>query len=102
MSTDQTDALDGNIDGLEDLDPQEQADANRPYGEVTAEGLATNDLIADGADPTDVGPDHGELDGVVPVDHHRNLDPESDETIEDRIAQEEPDPASDIVPPRAE
>lgn len=101
MTTDPLDSGDGSLDGLEDLNPQEQADANRPYGEVTAEDLSTNDLIFDGADATDVGPDHGDLEGVVPVDHHRDLDPEADETIEDRLSQEIPDPASDIVPPDA-
>ncbi|WP_232549425.1 hypothetical protein [Propioniciclava soli] len=100
MSIDSMDAEDGSNDGLDDVDPQDQADANRPYGEVTAEDLSTLDLVADGADAADVGPDHGELEGVVPVDQHRDLDPETDETIEDRLQQEEPDPASAIVPPR--
>ena len=93
MSTDQTDALDGNIDGLEDLDPQEQADANRPYGEVTAEDLGSDELIDDGADPAFWVPE----DADTPVDvalraHEARDDTGEGETIDEYLAQEEPDP----------
>lgn len=101
MTSDPNDARDGNFDGMENLDLQEQADAEQPYGEVTVEDLSTEDLIDDGADlSTDLG-DPDDLAGNIPVDHEIDLDPDSRETIDDRIRQEEPDPTSDIVPPDA-
>lgn len=85
------DALDGNIDGIEDLDQEEIADAEHPYGEVTAEDLGTDDLIDDGADAAAMVPDAG----PVPVDRAMHFDDLTrEETIEDRLAQEEPDPAA--------
>ena len=39
------------FDDVAETDPQEMADANRPYGEVTAEDLPMQDLVDDGADP---------------------------------------------------
>ena len=46
-----TDARDQNLDGIEDQDTlEEQADANRPYGQVTAEDLSTDEQIYDGGD----------------------------------------------------
>ena len=50
------DANDGSYDGIEGQDAVEAADANRPYGEVTAE-----------------------------------------ESIEERLAQEQPDPAAEVA-----
>lgn len=44
------DANDGSYDGIEGQDAVEAADANRPYGEVTAEDLDTRELVYDGAD----------------------------------------------------
>lgn len=98
-----TDARDQNLDGIEDQDTlEEQADANRPYGQVTAEDLSTDEQIYDGGDlATAIGEDDADLEGAVPLDQQIELDRDEDETIEDRIAQEEYDPASDIVPPDA-
>ena len=98
-----TDARDKNLDGMDDLDTLEaQADANRPYGEVTAEDLSDVDLIGDGGDlAATLGPDDPDLEGVIPLDHEIELDRDSEETIDDRIRQEEYDPASSIVPPDA-
>ena len=39
------DANDGSYDGIEGQDAVEAADANRPYGEVTAEDLDTRELV---------------------------------------------------------
>ncbi|HHU40584.1 MAG TPA: hypothetical protein GXZ45_15075 [Propionibacterium sp.] len=90
------------FDAESDPSLQEMADENRPYGEVTAEDLATEELVADGADPAlDLGPDDPDLEGVVPVDRVVGLDDDpAEETIEERLKQEEPDPATDIVPER--
>ncbi len=87
------DAHDGNIDGLENLDAEEMADANQPYTEVTAEDLATDELVYDGADPAEMVPD-----GTAPVDQalHED-DPATEETIDERLAQEQPDPAADVA-----
>lgn len=101
MTSDPNDVRDGNLDGMENLDLQEQADAEQAYGEVTAEDLSTDDLIQDGADlSTDLG-DPDDLEGNIPVDHEIDLDRDARETIDDRIRQEEPDPTTDIVPPDA-
>ncbi|WP_461106787.1 hypothetical protein [Tessaracoccus terricola] len=82
------DAQDGNIDGLEDLDPEEVADAEHPYGEVTAEDLSTEELVFDGVDAADLV-----ADGSAPVDEvlRREDDPAVEETIEERLQQEEPE-----------
>jgi hypothetical protein len=88
------DEQDGSIDGLEQLDPEEIADADHPYGEVTAEDLGTDDLIDDGADAAAMIPD----DPQTPVDaalHTEDLT--HDDTIEDRLLQEEPDPSSRVI-----
>lgn len=88
------DAHDGSLDGIEDLDPTEAADANRPYGEVTAEDLATDELVGDGADAGTLVPDEP----GVPVDVALHTDePLTEETIDERVAQEEPDPAADVA-----
>lgn len=88
------DAQDGNIDGLEDLDQEQVADAEHPYGEVTAEDLGTSDLIADGADAGAMVPE----DPAAPVDEGMHFDDlTGDETIEDRLAQEEPDPSARLT-----
>lgn len=55
------DANDGSLDGLEDSDATAAADANRPYGEVTAEDLGTDDLVHDGADAAGMVPDHPDV-----------------------------------------
>lgn len=88
------DANDGSLDGLEDSDAVEVADANRPYGEVTAEDLDTRELVYDGADAATMVPD----DPAVAVDTALHTDdPGVDETIEDRLPQEEPDPVADVA-----
>lgn len=88
------DAQDGSLDGLEQLDAEEIADADHPYGEVTAEDLGTRDLIDDGADAAAMVPD----DPQTPVDVALHTgDSDHDETIEDRLLQEEPDPSSRII-----
>lgn len=88
------DAHDGNLDGLEDLDATETADANRPYGEVTAEDLATSELVADGADAAMMAP----IDPAVPIDGAFHTDdPDVEETIDDRLTQEQRDPAAEVA-----
>lgn len=100
MSNGSKDNLDRDFDGLEDqVSIEEQADANRPYGEVTSEDMSADDLIADGADLSRDLDENEE--GVQPLDESIEVERDEDETIEDRIAQEEPDPFSDIVPPDA-
>jgi len=106
--TGEVDRLDRDLDGTEDPDTlEEMADANRPYGEVTAQDLGTQDLVDDGADPALATPGDDEqvanrAAGVLPVDEVLHTDePRSEETIEERIQQEVPDPTSDIVPPDA-
>lgn len=88
------------FDDVADPALEEMADANRPYGEVTAEDLSTDDLLADGADlGLALGPDDADLEGVVPLDHVYELDDSAtEETIDERVRQEEPDPATDVVP----
>lgn len=77
------------------LDPapdtmEEQADLNRPYGEVTAEDLALDELTGDGADL---------MAGDSETSHYvRPDDDPAEETIEERLLQEEFDPNSAIVP----
>lgn len=104
----QIDELDRDLDGTEDPEHlDEMADANRPYGEVTAQDLGTQDLVDDGADAASASISDDEVvehrvAGVVPVDEEIEVDePRTSESIEDRIQQEVPDPASDIVPPDA-
>ena len=88
------DAQDGNLDGLEDLDPVETADANRPYGEVTAEDLDTRELVYDGADAAQMVPDEPN----VPVDAELHTDPPGvQETIDERVGQEQDDPATHVA-----
>ncbi|GAA1393095.1 hypothetical protein [Luteococcus peritonei] len=105
--TGEIDQLDSDLDGVEDTDElTEMADANRPYGEVTAEDLGTQDLIDDGGDLATTLDDDARTDnraaGVVPVDEEMTFDDlTTEETLEDRFQQEEPDPISDIVPPDA-
>lgn len=62
-------------------------DAAREHHEVTREDLGTQDLIDDGADPAGMTPENLE----VPVDDSLHLDEPGRTTIEERIAQEEPD-----------
>ncbi|GAB2470497.1 hypothetical protein GCM10027030_01480 [Luteococcus sediminum] len=104
----QIDDLDRDLDGTEDPEHlDEMADANRPYGEVTAQDLGTQDLVDDGADAASASISDDEVvehrvAGVVPVDEEIVFDePRSSESLEDRIQQEVPDPATDIVPPDA-
>lgn len=105
--TGEIDQLDSDLDGVEDPDSlEEAADADRPYGEVTAQDLGTQDLIDDGADLATTLHDDERTDnraaGVVPLDEEMSFDDlTTEETLEDRFQQEEPDPASDIVPPDA-
>ena len=88
------DAQDGSLDGLEDQDMVAAADANRPYGEVTAEDLDTRELVYDGADAATMVPD----DPTVAVDTALHTDPPRvDETIDERLAQEVPDPAAGVA-----
>lgn len=101
MSDDQFDQRDLDLDGVEDAETlEEQADENRPYGEVTSEDLSTDDLIADGADlATAMNASEPGAGGPVPVDEEILTDDlTTDETIEDRLLQEEPDPNSSIQP----
>lgn len=105
--TGEIDQLDSDLDGVEDPDSlEEAADADRPYGEVTSQDLGTQDLIDDGADLATTLHDDERTDnraaGVVPLDEEMSFDDlTTEETLEDRFQQEEPDPASDIVPPDA-
>lgn len=88
------DAQDGNIDGIEDLDAEEVVDADHPYGEVTAEDLSTEELAFDGADPANMLPDDTE----APIDEAMHEDDTfTRESIDERLEQEEPDPASEVV-----
>lgn len=107
-STEPTDDhLDQDLDGIEDADSlEEMADANRQYGEVTAEDLSTQDMVDDGGDLARTLDDddrtNNRVAGIVPVDEEMTFDdPGTTESLEDRIHQEVPDPASDIVPPDA-
>jgi len=88
------DAQDGNIDGLENLTKEEAAAADNPYTEATADSLATEELLYDGVDTMSLLPQDEEM----PVDEFlHNDDVPHDDTIEDRLAQEEPDPSSQVV-----
>ena len=88
------DAQDGNIDGIEDLDVEEVAEKDHDYGEVTAEDLGTDELVFDGADAADLIAEDTE----APIDEAMHEDDTfSQESIEDRLEQEEPDPASEVV-----
>ncbi|MEL4356871.1 MULTISPECIES: hypothetical protein [unclassified Luteococcus] len=102
------DQLDRDLDGVEDQQSlEEAADANRPYTEVTAQDLGSQDMVDDGADPAAASVSDDEqvahrAAGVVPIDESITVDDQTtSESIEDRIQQEVPDPASDIVPPDA-
>ena len=73
---------------------------------LTSQDLGTQDLIDDGADLATTLHDDERTDnraaGVVPLDEEMSFDDlTTEETLEDRFQQEEPDPASDIVPPDA-
>lgn len=70
-----------------DLDAQEIEDAVLDNDEVMQEDLGTQDLIDDGADPADMTPD----DLQIAVDRTLHVDEPGEETIAQRIAQEEPD-----------
>ena len=88
------DSQDGNIDGIEDLDVEEVADAEHPYTRVTAEDLSTDELVYDGADAADLIPGDTEQ----PIDEAMHEDDTfTEETLDERIRQEEPDPASDVA-----
>lgn len=88
------DSQDGNIDGLENLSVEEVAAADHPYTEATADTLATEELLYDGVDTINLLPQDEE----TPVDEFlHNDDVPHDDTIEDRLAQEEPDPSSQVV-----
>lgn len=88
------DAQDGNIDGIEDLDVEEVAEKDHDYGEVTAEDLSTDELVYDGADPANMLPDDTE----APIDEAMHEDDTfTQESLDERLAQEEPDPASEVV-----
>lgn len=96
------DVRDQDLDGVEDADSlEDQADVNRPYGEVTAGDLSAQDLIDDGADLAASLDDSSSEAGLAPVDVEIEMERDQAETIEDRILQEEPDPTSSIVPPDA-
>lgn len=99
MTDDQIDERDKDFDGVEDADSMtEQADINRPYGEVTAEDLSTDELVADGADLVNAMSAPDPEAGLTPVDEALHTDEPGEETIEERLLQEEPDPTSAIVP----
>lgn len=101
MSDQQFDERDKDLDGFEDAESlTEQADQDQTYGEVTSEDLSTDDLIADGADlATAMNASEPGAGGPVPVDEEILTDDlTTDETIEDRLLQEEPDPNSSIQP----
>ena len=88
------DANDGSYDGIEGQDAVEAADANRPYGEVTAEDLDTRELVYDGADAATMVPD----DPATPVDAAFHTDDmATEESIEEHLAQEQPDPAAEVA-----
>lgn len=72
----------GNADAIRDLN-----DALNDGDEVMEEDLGTQDLIDDGADAADMTPD----DLQVAVDRTLHVDEPGEETIAQRIAQEEPD-----------
>ncbi|WP_040162291.1 hypothetical protein [Nigerium massiliense] len=88
------------LDGMDDeVRRAEQVAQERPYGEVMTEDLETSDLLDDGADLSQsIGEDDPDLEGAIPVDRQVEVDEVRRETIDDRIAQEVPDPATDIVP----
>ncbi|HHT12882.1 MAG TPA: hypothetical protein GX013_06930 [Propionibacterium sp.] len=72
----------GNADAIRDLN-----DTLDDGDEVMEEDLGTQDLIDDGADAADMTPD----DLQVAVDRTLHVDEPGEETIAQRIAQEEPD-----------
>lgn len=90
-----TENSDATLEGIDALDPIAAADANRPYGEVTAEDLDTDELVYDGADAADLQPD----DATTPVDEaiHTDDDVTDTESIDERLAQEQPDPAAEVA-----
>ena len=88
------DLEDGNPDGLESLTAEQIADKSHPYGEVTAEDLDTRELVYDGADAATMVPD----DPATPVDAAFHTDDmATEESIEERLAQEQPDPAAEVA-----
>lgn len=99
MAEDYTiDERDTDLDGVDDaVTLAEQGEENRPYGEVTAEDLSDQDLIDDGADLATSLDDEADERGMIPVDQEIELERDQQETIEDRLLQEEPDPNSDIT-----
>ena len=72
----------GNADAIRDLN-----DTLDDGDEVMEEDLGTQDLIDDGADAADMTPD----DLQVAVDRTLHVDEPGEETIAQRIAQDEPD-----------
>lgn len=88
MSTDDF-APDNFVDPAEgnELDAQEIEDTILDNDEVLQEDLGTQDLIDDGADPADMTPD----DLQVAVDRTLHVDEPGEETLAQRMAQEEPD-----------
>lgn len=71
----------------DDLAAQDIDDAGREHLEVMEEDLGTQDLVDDGTDPARMMPDDLER----PVDDALHLDEPHAVTIEERIAQEEPE-----------
>lgn len=93
MTDDTFDQLDADLDGVEDATTlQEMGDQNRPYGEVTSEDLSAQDLIDDGADLATTLDDSSSEVGLAPVDQEIEMERDEEETLDDRLAQEEPDP----------
>ncbi|GAA4887982.1 hypothetical protein GCM10025789_00190 [Tessaracoccus lubricantis] len=74
-------------DADNDLVAQQIDDAAREHREVLREDLSTQDLIDNGEDAADMTPDNLER----PVDDALHVDEPGEETIEARIAQEEPE-----------
>lgn len=84
---------DPSLDGIDDLDAVERADADHPYGQVTAEDLGTDELVYDGAEAETMVPD----DADVAVDTALHTDEPGEETIDERLAQEQRDPAAEVA-----
>lgn len=89
------DLEDGNPDGLESLNSEEIVEESHPYGIVTAEDLGTDELIDDGADPATWGPDDPEVATDVELRRHEDSPSRSGETIDEYLAQEEPEVEDD-------
>lgn len=84
---------DPSLDGIEDFDMIEQADVNQPYGQVTAEDLGTDELVHDGAEAESMVPGADD----VAVDTALHTDEPGEETIDERLAQEQRDPAAEVT-----